>query len=172
MYISMGNLGSLIFRKLIEEGRMEDFLNFLTFLSINKGYSIYNSALVYAQRPGTLYFETERTWAERYGRFLKPSAIPIVILQPFGPDNFVYDLEDTYGKEFYRYTPEKLPTAGQNTGSGNMLKALRGAKEYGSVKSRWVQGKKVNSGCPIIQSKSSARMGRKRKRLIPGTASR
>jgi hypothetical protein len=48
------------------------------------------------QRPGMAAMLTEKRWGE-LGRAVKPEAIPIVILQPFGPVMFVYDLADTIG---------------------------------------------------------------------------
>jgi hypothetical protein len=37
-------------------------------------------------------------WLEN-GRMVSPDAVPIIILQPFGPVQFVYDIGDTHGAE-------------------------------------------------------------------------
>ena len=55
----------------------------------------FNSMLVYTQRPGSRYVLTESEWMDKYQRSLKPNARPLVILVPFGPVDFVYDISDT-----------------------------------------------------------------------------
>ena len=58
----------------------------------------FNLALVSAQRPGAGYFANIREWA-KLGRSIKPEARPMIILVPFGPVEFVYDVCDTVGRE-------------------------------------------------------------------------
>ena len=58
----------------------------------------FNLALVTAQRPGAGYFANIREWA-KLGRSIKPEARPMIILVPFGPVDFVYDVCDTVGRE-------------------------------------------------------------------------
>ena len=54
--------------------------------------------LLHVQKPGSQYVTTAADWAENYGRSPKPGARPLVILRPFGPVAFVYELNDTEGK--------------------------------------------------------------------------
>ena len=58
----------------------------------------FNLALVTAQRPGAGYFANRREWA-KLGRTIKPEARPMIIMVPFGPVDFVYDVCDTVGRE-------------------------------------------------------------------------
>jgi hypothetical protein len=55
-----------------------------------------NVLLVYMQRPGSNAVFSKRQW-EKLNREVAPDAIPIVILRPFGPVSFVFDLADTTG---------------------------------------------------------------------------
>lgn len=64
-----------------------------------KRYSLFNSALIYLQRPGALYVETENGWEKRFSRSIRPDATPIVVVHPFGPVNFLYEYADTYGEQ-------------------------------------------------------------------------
>lgn len=56
--------------------------------------SAYNAALVYTQQPGTRLVLSANQW-EGEGRIVKPNARPLIILLPFGPVGFVYDIADT-----------------------------------------------------------------------------
>lgn len=58
--------------------------------------SAFNAMLVHAQRPGVTWVANKRQW-ERSGRSVLPGAIPILILQPFGPVSFLYEATDTDG---------------------------------------------------------------------------
>lgn len=58
--------------------------------------SVYNAMLVRVQRPGAAAVATEKKW-NSIQRNVKPGAIPIVILRPFGPVSFLYEVADTDG---------------------------------------------------------------------------
>lgn len=88
-----------LFNEIIEKGLYDNFIDLSTFLFYEKRFSLFNSAMVILQRPNASYIETKHNWEKNYNRFLKPEAVPIVILKPFAPVDFVYDLEDTYGDE-------------------------------------------------------------------------
>ena len=55
--------------------------------------------LVEMQRPGARYVLTKKEWEKRYNRVLKENARPLVILFPFGPVEFVFDIADTMQNE-------------------------------------------------------------------------
>jgi uncharacterized protein DUF955 len=68
-----------------------------SFLEFSKGFrrlSIWNARMAYIQRPGSRVIASEYEW-RNVKRFVKPDAVPIIILWPFGPTRFVYELEDT-----------------------------------------------------------------------------
>lgn len=56
----------------------------------------YNALLVELQRPGAQYVLSESEWRNRYDRGIKPNAIPIIVLFPFGPVDFLFEIGDTY----------------------------------------------------------------------------
>lgn len=60
--------------------------------------SAYNAALVYTQQPGNQLVLSAKQW-DNEGRLIKPNARPLVILLPFGPVGFVYDIADTLPKK-------------------------------------------------------------------------
>lgn len=72
----------------------DEFVNFVIRFS---NLSVYNAMLVRVQRPGTGAVATRKRWLE-FGRNIKPDAIPIVVLQPFGPVSFLFEQVDTVGR--------------------------------------------------------------------------
>src|SRR3989338_3386779 len=71
---------------------------YLEFCARMPNHSTFNSTLVFIQKPSCYYYATKSQWEKRFNRKLKPSARPLLILFPFAPVEFVYDLEDTVGK--------------------------------------------------------------------------
>lgn len=59
----------------------------------------YNAMLVQMQRPGARFVLTQRQWKTQYNRVPKYNARPIVLLMPFGPVEFVFEIGDTVPKE-------------------------------------------------------------------------
>ena len=74
----------------------ESFQQMLDFVSSFKKLSPYNAFLLYQQRPGAKYVLNASQWLKRYKRKIKPNARPLIILVPFGPVDYVYDIIDTY----------------------------------------------------------------------------
>lgn len=56
---------------------------------------VYNSALVEQQRPGARLVLTTKKWKELYNRKIKSNARPVIILMPFYPVDFLFDIADT-----------------------------------------------------------------------------
>jgi hypothetical protein len=50
--------------------------------------------MAYIQRPGARVIASEYEWS-LVGRYVMPDAVPIIILWPFSPIRFVYELADT-----------------------------------------------------------------------------
>ncbi|WP_263790008.1 ImmA/IrrE family metallo-endopeptidase [Salinibacter sp.] len=84
-----------LFRRSARYRRAEEYKRFLDFVGQFPQYSPYNAALLHVQNPGISFTATRRQWRERFDRVPEPGARPYVILQPFGPVLFVYDLPDT-----------------------------------------------------------------------------
>lgn len=56
----------------------------------------YNAMLVYMQRPGAQYVLNENDWKYKFDRGIKNNARPIIILIPFGPVDYMFEISDTY----------------------------------------------------------------------------
>lgn len=81
---SFATQGSSAFDEFIEFARRFSYL------------SVYNAMLVRVQRPGAIAVAGRAKWLE-VGRKVQPGAIPVVILQPFGPVRFIFEMSDTVG---------------------------------------------------------------------------
>lgn len=89
-------IDQLFFESLTTKGAaaFDEFLSFATKFS---NLSIYNAMLVRVQRPGAGAVATRRKWAS-IGRYVKPDAVPVVVLQPFGPVLFLFEQSGTDGR--------------------------------------------------------------------------
>lgn len=110
---------AILFDRIIKNGLYEDFVDFSAYMWVTRRGSAFNAGLILLQRPGAQYVETEEAWQEKYGRYIKHEATPIVVLRPFGPVEFLYDIADTYGDEI----PEKMK-------DGFVMPPLRPLGEY------------------------------------------
>lgn len=75
-----------------------DYLNLLEFINRFPTLSPFNAFLIHTQNSGVNVVMSAAKW-EKYGRKVNYRARPLVILVPFGPVQFVYDIADTYGDE-------------------------------------------------------------------------
>lgn len=75
--------------------KSDNFKKMLDFYASFPYLGVYNAALVEQQRPGARMVLTVKKWAELYGRKIKPNARPVIILLPFGPVEFLFDIYDT-----------------------------------------------------------------------------
>ena len=55
--------------------------------------------LLHIQKPGLTHAATARDWWKRFGRAPKRGARPLLILRTVGPVDFVFDIQDTEGRE-------------------------------------------------------------------------
>ena len=83
----------------------EDFRDFLEFTKNFPKISPYNPLLLHIQKPGSRYVASIDEWRNKFNRTIKSEARPLVILWPFGPVHFVFELGDTEGPESF---PEEL----------------------------------------------------------------
>ena len=72
------------------------FGEYIEFARRMSNLSVYNAMLVKVQRPGAAAVATKRKW-NSIQREVKLGAIPIVVLRPFGPVSFLYEVADTEG---------------------------------------------------------------------------
>lgn len=78
-----------------------DYLNLLQFINRFPALSPFNAFLIHTQNSGVNVVMSAAKW-EKYGRKVNYRARPLVILVPFGPVQFVYDISDTTGDEVPR----------------------------------------------------------------------
>lgn len=74
-----------------------DYVELLKFIKRFRQIAPYNAMLIHIQKPGSEYVASAADWKNRFNRKPKPGARPLVILRPFGPVAFVYELNDTQG---------------------------------------------------------------------------
>jgi hypothetical protein len=95
--------------KLFQEVRRyqngQDLNGVFEFIKKFRNIAPFNAFLLHVQKPGSLYVATASEWHNRFNRTIKPEARPLVILWPFGPVIFVFELSDTEGDEPF---PEEL----------------------------------------------------------------
>ena len=75
-----------------------DYKELLDFVIRLRNFAPFNAMLLQVQKPGLNYAASARDWLERFGRWPKDGARPLLILWPFGPVALVYDVMDTEGK--------------------------------------------------------------------------
>lgn len=83
--------------------KSSDYMGLLNFVKKFPMLAPYNAFLLHVQKPGSVYVETESGWRKYHNRTVKTGARPLVLLKPFGPVKFVYDISDTEGPEDERY---------------------------------------------------------------------
>jgi hypothetical protein len=75
-----------------------DYRELLDFTVRLRNFAPFNAMLLHIQKPGLSYAASERDWRERFGRWPREGARPLLILWPFAPVALVYDVQDTEGK--------------------------------------------------------------------------
>ncbi len=86
---------NLLFEKVKGFRSSKSFREFLHFAIKFKHLAPFNALIVKYQRPGCDYLLNVRDWEKRFNRRIKDNALPVVILVPFGPVDFLFDISDT-----------------------------------------------------------------------------
>jgi hypothetical protein len=81
-----------------------EYKDLLDFIVRFPKLSPFNAFLIRTQNKGVNYVLNAKNWQKKYKRTIKDYARPLVILVPFGPVDFVYDIADTNGTKI----PEEL----------------------------------------------------------------
>lgn len=69
-----------LFARTLQLRSTDKFKEVIKFVAALREYSPFNNMLVKLQRPGARYYATASHWKKKFGRDVKPEAIPIVIL--------------------------------------------------------------------------------------------
>lgn len=78
-------------------GTTQAYAELLDFVARLPNLAPFNTLLLNIQKPGLRFAATERDWLERFNRTVQEGSRPLVILWPFSPVAFVYDVADTIG---------------------------------------------------------------------------
>ena len=84
-----------LFYQVKEYRTCEYFKKILDICKKFKHLAPYNSMLINMQKPGAKYVLHESEWMEKFNRHIKPNAQPLIILVPFGPVDFLFEISDT-----------------------------------------------------------------------------
>lgn len=84
-----------LFKDVKRYRKCSEFQKRLDFYSNFPYLGVYNAELVAQQRPGARFVLTAKKWAEKYNRKIKANARPLIILVPFHPVDFLFDVSDT-----------------------------------------------------------------------------
>mgnify|MGYP001164815716 CR=1 FL=1 len=108
-----------------------EYRNLLDFIKRFPKMAPYNAMLVHIQKPGSQFVASAHDWKVKYGRRPKVGARPLVILRPFGPVAFVFELNDTEGAPF----PEALlePFKAEGNITENKLEDFKSSLLYEGV---------------------------------------
>ena len=90
--LTMDRLDEL-FREVQAYRSSEKFKRYMDFCAHFRMLGAYNAMLVSTQREGVRYVQTSSKW-KKYNMRPTANACPLVILMPFGPVDFVYDVSD------------------------------------------------------------------------------
>lgn len=92
-----------------------EYLDTLRYVAAMREFSPYNAFLLRLQRPNLRFAATVDHYANHFRRWLRTDKAvhPLVVLRPFGPVDFVFNLEDTEGPELPRSLFEPFQTSGR-----------------------------------------------------------
>lgn len=146
----------------------QEYLDTLRFVAAMREFSPYNAFLLRLQRPRLRFAATATEWMTRFGRWprVDPEPNPLVVLRPFGPVEFVYDLADTDGPEFPPYVLEPFQSGGmvQREQWDHLLTNM----ERRGMRWRMVREEVTSAGgVRRLASPLSAPKGQKGKRALP-----
>jgi hypothetical protein len=88
------------------------FKTLLDFIGKFPAHAPYNCFLMHTQNPGVRYVANAGQWRARFNRRIKEGARPLIILIPFGPVDYVYDVDDTEGDPLPREITDPFNATG------------------------------------------------------------
>ncbi len=92
----------ILFESIEEYRTSKYFSELLEFCARFKTLAPYNAMMVRFQMPEARYVLTASEWRRMYHREINPNARPLVILVPFGPVNFVFEISQTHPMPGYK----------------------------------------------------------------------
>ena len=102
-----------LFLSIKEYRNSKNFKELLDFIAKLPGMAPFNAFLLFTQNPKTSCLVAKKEyWEKKYNRQIKKDARPLVILKPFGPVSFVFDVTDTSGEELPKDLLKNVDTTG------------------------------------------------------------
>jgi len=86
-----------LFKTSLDYHNSENYKKSLEFVAKLKYLAPFNAWLLKEQNKDIDYVATAKYWKEKFNRDVKRNARAYVIMKPFSPVEFVYDVNDTYG---------------------------------------------------------------------------
>jgi hypothetical protein len=153
--------------KLLEESRLykttEDYQQLLDFTVKLRNFAPFNAMLLHIQKPGLSYAASARDWLERFNRYPKRDARPLLILWPFGPVALVYDKLDTEGDPLPE-DAQMFPAKGAMT--AERLKGFSGMLVRKRIELAFFDGGDASAGSIGLQPMVSNDKDEKRRYLM------
>jgi len=126
--------------------KKDTFIEAMKFVARFTNYAPINAFLIYTQRPTATFIASRSRWLRQFGRRLKASARPIVILAPMSPVAFVYDLEDTDGKRIPEYYDEPYKVTG-NLATAKWNNTFLHCIEVDNFRVIYTEKSRLNAAC-------------------------
>ena len=105
------DVNDLLYR-VMEYRNSAKFRKLLNFCVHFRRLSPFNAMLLAVQRPGCEFALTAHRWQRDYGRVPKTDVRPLIIIRPFGPVEYLFDVADTVAVDpNYDRVPEEVSGA-------------------------------------------------------------
>lgn len=91
----------------------QEYMDLLNFITKFRKYAPFNCMLMHIQNPNISYVSSAVDWQYSFNRYPKRNARPLLILKPFGPVMFLYDILDTEGDHVPDYVIKPFDTQGE-----------------------------------------------------------
>jgi len=120
-----------LYRQAISLHSPQELAALAAFVARFRRYSVFNTALIHAQRPAATLLASAVQWS-RLERTVHAGALPIIVLAPFGPVQFLFDEADTSGRALTEVERTTLLAPGPSP-RANWEQTVEGAKALGVV---------------------------------------
>ena len=150
-----------LFQEIKEYRNSAEFMKKLEFYSNFPELAVYNAALVEQQRPGAKLVLSIKDWRKKR-RMIKPNARPVIILKPFSPVEFLFDIADTKpineeSEKDDNWVIEDLILKHRRKSSFNadfyLYNLNRNLPKFGITYKRFIVGSEINSEIRLVNSK-------------------
>lgn len=123
-----------------------EYKQLLEFIAKLGNLAPFNAMLVHMQKPGVKYVATAPDWRKKFNRYPKRNARPLVILWPFAPVSFVFDLEETEGDRVPDAALDFFATRG-SISEELLYRTVHAARKYGVTVREEKDAPSSSAGC-------------------------